>query len=118
MLGTQRPDASTTSTLDRTRFCETDSSSCVAWSGHSKVEDKKGGGATGTQPVWLDRGMGQSVWGAQGSACHLLLRTELNESTSSRGRKVLFVRTSQVPSSGPQGVTSGTDYINDSIAIQ
>ena len=84
----------------------------VRWKARREAE------LAGTQPVWLDRGMGQSVWGAQGSACHLLLRTELNESTSSRGRKVLFVRTSQVPSSGPQGVTSGTDYINDSIAIQ
>ena len=73
---------------------------------------------TGTQPVWLDHGVGQSIWGAQGSACHLLLRTELSESTSSRGRKVLFVRTSQAPSSGPQGVASGTDCINASVAVQ
>ena len=69
-----------------------------------------------TQPVWLDHSVGQSVWGAQGLACHLLLRTGLSGSTSSRARR--FFLFEQVPSSGPQGLTSGADYINDSIAIQ
>lgn len=43
-----------------------------------------------TQPVWLDHGVGQSVWGAQGLACHLLLRTGLSGSTS-RARRFFLL---------------------------
>ena len=97
-------------------MCETDSSSRVAWSGHSKVEGKKGGRASQDSASVAGPRCGSERLGRPGLVMPLAPEDWTEWEHLQQGQKVLFVRTSQVPSSGPRGLASGADYINDSIS--
>lgn len=82
------------------------------------MEGKKGGRASQDSASVAGPWRGAERFGSPGLGMPLAPEDWTEWEHLQQGQKVLFVRTSQVPCSGPQGVTSGADYINDSIAIQ